>query len=153
DAMFGRARRKAARAGLAARFQVIHGSVLGIPAPEATFDRVVSAFALRNVADLPRAFDEMRRVLRPGGRATLLELSRPRPGAFARLYRAYLYELLPRLAALLGGEPGAYAYLPDSLTPFPEVEALARLMRGAGFREVRYTRLTRGIATIHEGTR
>src|SRR3989442_714151 len=54
---------------------------------------------------------------------------------------------------VVGVDPGAYAYLPDALTPFPDVDVVARLMRDAGFREVRYTRLTFGIATIHEGTR
>jgi demethylmenaquinone methyltransferase/2-methoxy-6-polyprenyl-1,4-benzoquinol methylase len=83
----------------------------------------------------------------------LLELSKPRPGVFARVYRAYFYGVLPRAAAMLGGDPAAYAYLPDSLTPFPEPGGLAELLGDAGFREVRYTLLTFGIAAIHEGAR
>lgn len=153
DAMFALAVEKARRAGLAQRFAVVQGSVLDVPAPEASFDRVVSAFTLRNVADLEGAFAEMRRVLRPGGRVVLLELSKPRPGQFARLYRAYFGGALPRLAALLGGDAEAYEYLPRSLEPFLDVDALARLLQRCGFREVRYTRLTFGIATIHEGRR
>ena len=144
---------KASRAGLSERFSVIQGTALDVPAPDRSFDRVVSAFTLRNVADLSRTFAEMRRVLRYGGRAVLLELSRPRTGPFARVYRAYFYSMLPRLATLLGGDPAAYTYLPDSLTPFPDVDALAALLQDAGFREVRYTRLTFGVATIHECAR
>lgn len=151
--MFGRALRKARRRGVGHRFVVIQGSALDIPASDASFDRVVSGFTIRNVADLSRAFGEMRRVLRPGGRAVLLELSKPRPGLFAKVYRAYLYGFLPRAASLLGGDPAAYAYLPDSLTPFPDAAALARRLQEAGFAQVRYTRLTFGIAAIHEATR
>jgi len=151
--MFDRSLQKAARRGLQERFEVVQGSVLHLPAPDASFDRVVSAFTLRNVADLGRAFEEMRRVLRPGGRAVLLELSKPPGRLFGRLYRTYLYGVLPRAAYLLGGDRAAYAYLPDSLTPFPDAAALARQLQGAGFREVRYTLLTFGIAAIHEGMR
>lgn len=151
DAMFAIARAKAARRGLAERFRAIRGSALDIPAPAGAFERVVSAFTLRNVADLSQALHEMRRVLRPGGRAVLLELSKPRDGVLARVYLAYFYGALPRLAALLGGDPAAYAYLPRSLTPFPDAAALADLLRGAGFREVRYARLSLGVAAIHEG--
>lgn len=153
SAMFARARAKAARAGLDARFALVQGSVLRLPARDASVDRIVSAFTLRNVADLTGAFTEMRRALRAGGRAVLLELSRPRPEAFARLYRAYFDAALPRLAALLGGNPGAYAYLPGSLARFPDVDELGALLQNAGFAEVRYTRLTLGIATIHEAVR
>ena len=151
--MFALALAKAARRGLRGRFDVVQGSALDIPAPDASFDRVVSAFTLRNVADLSLAFAEMRRVLRPGGRVVLLELSKPRDGTFARVYRTYLYGVLPRAASLLGGDPAAYAYLPDSLTPFPDADGLARALQAGGLRDVRYTRLTFGIAAIHEATR
>lgn len=152
-AMFARAREKVARAGLTSRVALVQGSVLQLPSPDAAFDRVVSGFTLRNVADLSRAVAEMHRVLRPGGRAVLLELSRPRPAPFARAYRAYFYGVLPRIAAFLGGDPGAYTYLPGSLTRFPDVDELGALLQNAGFRAVSYTRLSLGIATIHEGVR
>ena len=151
SAMFERSFAKAHRLGLGERFAVIQGSALDVPASDGSFDRVISGFTLRNVADLDRVLGEMRRVLRPGGRAVLLELSKPPRGMFARLYRAYFYGLLPRAASLLGGDPAAYAYLPDSLTPFPDAPALARAMQRAGFRRVRYTLLTLGAAAIHEG--
>src|SRR5919199_574940 len=151
--MFELARLKAARHGLRDRFAAVQGSSLDIPAANASFDRVVSAFTLRNVADLEITLDEMRRVLRPGGRIVLLELSKPPPGVFAHVYRTYFYGLLPRAASLLGGDPGAYAYLPDSLTPFPDADRLATLLANAGFRRIRYTRLTFGVAALHEGER
>lgn len=151
DAMFAIARGKLGRHGFAERFTAVRGSALAIPVPDASFARVVSAFTLRNVADLPAACREMRRVLRRGGRVVLLELSKPTLPLFGALYRAYFNLVLPRLAALLGGEPTAYAYLPRSLAPFPEPPALAAILRDAGFSDVRYTPLTLGVAHIHEG--
>lgn len=151
DAMFAIASEKLARRGYAERFRPIRGSVLAIPAPDASFDRVVSAFTMRNVADLPAACREMRRVLRAGGRLVLLELAKPGLPLFAAVYNAYFHGVLPRLAALLGGDPAAYAYLPRSLAPFPDPPAFAGILEDAGFRDVRYAMLALGIAAIHEG--
>lgn len=134
---------------LARRYRAVIANAESLPFPDASVDRVVSAFTLRNIGDLPRALREMRRVLRPGGRAVLLELSHPAHPLFARIYRSYFELLLPRLAALLGGDPEAYRYLPRSLRPFPDPDHLASLIREAGFRDVRYERLTLGIAAIH----
>jgi demethylmenaquinone methyltransferase/2-methoxy-6-polyprenyl-1,4-benzoquinol methylase len=148
--MFELAMAKARRAGHAARFRAIQGSALDIPSPNGAYDRVVSAFTLRNVGDLPRACAEMRRVLRPGGRAVLLELSKPTAPLFSSLYRAYFYGVVPRLAPLLGGDRAAYAYLPASLTQFPDPRGLAELLQDTGFARVRYTHLSFGVAAIHE---
>lgn len=124
-----------------------------LPLPDASVDRVVSAFTLRNIGGLPRALREMRRVLRHGGRAVLLELSHPPNATFRRVYLFYFERILPVLAALLGGEPAAYRYLPRSLTPFPTAERLAEMLREAGFADVRFERLTLGIAAIHVAQR
>ena len=120
-----------------------------LPFPDASLDRVVTGFTVRNVGDLPRALAEFRRVLRPGGRAVILELSHPRAPVFAAVYRAYFDHVAPRLAVLFGGDPAAYRYLPRSLKPFPRAEALAAMLRDAGFERVRFERLTFGIAAIH----
>lgn len=148
--MFALARGKAARRGLEARFAMVQGSVLEVPVPDAGVDRVVSAFAMRNVGELLRACVEMRRVLRPGGRAVVLELSKPLP-PFDRAYYVYFRAVLPRLARLLGGDAEAYAYLPRSLAPLPDARAFAAILGEAGFGEVRYTLLSLGAVAIHEG--
>lgn len=140
------------RGGLERRAVTVVGNAEAIPLPDASVDRIVSGFTLRNIGDLPRALREMRRVLRPGGRIALLELSHPPNALFARVYRWYFEAVAPNLAALLGGDPAAYRYLPRSLRPFPRAEVLAGMVGDAGFVDVRFERLTFGIAAIHTAT-
>jgi len=124
-------------------------SAESLPFADRSLDRVITGFTVRNVGDLPLALREFRRVLRPGGRAVILELSHPRGPLFPALYRFYFERLAPRLAALLGGDAEAYRYLPRSLKPFPRPDALAQLLLDAGFARVRFERLTLGVAAIH----
>ncbi len=129
--------------------QPLVGNAEALPLADRSIDRIVTGFTVRNVGDLPRAFAELRRVLRPGGRVVILELSHPGSRAFARLYSFYFERIVPAVAALLGGDRDAYRYLPRSLQPFPGPERLAALLKDAGFDSVRFERLTFGIAAIH----
>jgi demethylmenaquinone methyltransferase / 2-methoxy-6-polyprenyl-1,4-benzoquinol methylase len=131
------------------RVRALVGTAESLPLPDGSVDRIVSGFTVRNVGDLGRAFAEFRRVLRPRGRAVVLELSHPTGPAFARLYSFYLERIAPAVAGLLGGDREAYRYLPRSLRPFPEPERLAAMLREAGFTTVTYERLSLGIAAIH----
>jgi demethylmenaquinone methyltransferase/2-methoxy-6-polyprenyl-1,4-benzoquinol methylase len=131
------------------RIRAVVGSAESLPLPDTSVDRIVTGFAVRNVGDLGRAFTEFRRVLRPGGRAVVLELSHPSNPAFARLYSFYFDRIAPAVAGLLGGDREAYRYLPRSLRPFPEAERLAAMLRDAGFERVTIERLSLGIAAIH----
>ncbi|HUQ16571.1 MAG TPA: ubiquinone/menaquinone biosynthesis methyltransferase [Candidatus Saccharimonadales bacterium] len=124
-------------------------NVHALPLRDGSVDRVVSGFTVRNVGDLPSAFRELRRVLRPGGRLVVLELSHPPRRLFALTYRAYFEQVAPRLAAALGGDPDAYRYLPRSLRAFPGADELATVIRSVGFVQVRYERLFFGIAALH----
>ncbi|TMB63540.1 MAG: ubiquinone/menaquinone biosynthesis methyltransferase [Chloroflexi bacterium] len=148
-AMLERARHRAARRGLAARYETARADGQRLPYPNASFDRVVASFTVRNFGDLGAGLREMRRVLRPGGRAVILELSTPRNPLVRATYRAYFGGLVPRLAVLLGGDRDAYRYLPRSVAAFPSPERLAALLREAGFARVRFERLTLGAATLH----
>jgi demethylmenaquinone methyltransferase / 2-methoxy-6-polyprenyl-1,4-benzoquinol methylase len=88
-------------------------------------------------------------VLRPGGRAVVLELSHPPGALFSRVYSFYFERIAPAIAALLGGDREAYRYLPRSLRPFPDPDRVAAMLREAGFGRVIVERLTLGIAAIH----
>jgi demethylmenaquinone methyltransferase/2-methoxy-6-polyprenyl-1,4-benzoquinol methylase len=132
-----------------ARVRPLVGNAEALPLPDASIDRIVSGFTVRNVGDLGRAFAELRRVLRPDGRAVVLELSHPPSPVFAQLFALYFSFLLPALARLLGGDGRAYRYLPESLRSFPDAERLAAMLRDAGFSTVTYERVTFGIAAIH----
>lgn len=141
---------RAERAGLASRYRRLIASVEALPFPDGSFDVAVAGFVIRNVANIPRGLREMRRVLRPGGRAVILDLHTPRNPVVRRLYRAYSL-VSPRLAAALGSDESAYRYLPRSIEAFYDPEMLANLLREAGFDRVRFERLTFGVAAIHVG--
>ncbi|TAK36126.1 MAG: class I SAM-dependent methyltransferase [Chloroflexota bacterium] len=132
---------------------LLAGDALNLPFPDQSFDLVISGFVIRNVADIAQAFHEMRRVLRPGGRVVCLEITHPRPGLFARLFRLYFYRLVPLLGSLIARDFDAYRYLPNSLTSFPPADGLARLMEGAGLVDVQYQLLSGGSVAVHRGYR
>jgi demethylmenaquinone methyltransferase/2-methoxy-6-polyprenyl-1,4-benzoquinol methylase len=144
------AERRAARAGVGARYDRLIASVESLPFAGGVFDVAMAGFVIRNVGDIPVGLREMRRVLRPGGRAVILDLHTPSNPTVRRLYRTYSF-ISPRLAAALGSDPEAYRYLPRSIEAFYDPEALATLVRNAGFTRVRFERLTFGIAAIHVG--
>jgi demethylmenaquinone methyltransferase/2-methoxy-6-polyprenyl-1,4-benzoquinol methylase len=144
------AERRAGKAGLGPRYERLIASVESLPFADGVFDVAVAGFVIRNVGDIPMGLREMRRVLRAGGRAVILDLHTPRNPTVRRFYRAYS-SLSPRLAAAVGGDPDAYRYLPRSIEAFYDPEALAALLRNAGFSRVRFERLTFGVAAIHVG--
>jgi demethylmenaquinone methyltransferase/2-methoxy-6-polyprenyl-1,4-benzoquinol methylase len=143
--------RRRAAARLDPRLAPLLASAAALPFADASFDRVVAGFTVRNFGDLAVGLREMRRVLRTGGRAAILEFSTPPSPFIGIAYRLYLHQLVPRIAALLGGDAAAYRYLPRSVAAFPDADGLAERMRDAGFARVRYERLTFGVAAIHVG--
>jgi len=146
-------RGKVARAGLSSRIQLQVAPAEALPLPGSDFDAVTIAFGLRNVPDRPQALREMHRVLRPGGRAVILEFTTPPGRLFRRLYLWYFHRVLPRVGRLVSGHATAYSYLPASVADFPPPEGLATWMREAGFTEVAYRLLTGGIVGIHVGVK
>ena len=143
------ARAKAERAGVDVRF--VEADALALPFADASFDAITVAFGFRNFADYGRGLAEFQRVLAPGGRAVILEFPPPPKGFLGRAYRFYFWRLLPWIGGVISGKPEAYRYLPSSVERFPEPERLAEMMRAAGFAEVRWRRLTGGIAAVHVG--
>jgi demethylmenaquinone methyltransferase/2-methoxy-6-polyprenyl-1,4-benzoquinol methylase len=120
-----------------------------LPFQRETFDAVTVAFGIRNVAETDRAFREIARVLKPGGRLVCLEFSEPKQGALRLLYKMYSRAVLPRIGNLISGSSEAYTYLPESVARFRSREDLAGDMRRAGFSDVRYVDLTLGIVCVH----
>ncbi|MBN2108124.1 MAG: bifunctional demethylmenaquinone methyltransferase/2-methoxy-6-polyprenyl-1,4-benzoquinol methylase UbiE [Deltaproteobacteria bacterium] len=127
----------------------ICGDAQRIACTGSSFDVVLIGFGLRNLVDKEQGLREMLRVLRPGGRLVCLEFSTPVWPWFRLLYDFYSRSIIPTAGLLIAGSREAYEYLPDSIKKFPLPDDLAALMQAAGFRQVRYTRLTNGIAAIH----
>jgi demethylmenaquinone methyltransferase/2-methoxy-6-polyprenyl-1,4-benzoquinol methylase len=121
--------------------------------PDCSFDVVTISFGIRNVSDVPAALAEMYRVLRPGGRALILEFSLPRNPLIRKMYLFYFRHILPRLGAAISGDAHAYRYLNQTVETFPYGENFCSLMRDAGFSEVDESPLTFGVATIYQGDR
>jgi demethylmenaquinone methyltransferase/2-methoxy-6-polyprenyl-1,4-benzoquinol methylase len=113
----------------------------------------VVSFGIRNVASLDESLREALRVLVPGGRFVILELSTPRVRILRALYQLYFHQVLPRVGGLISGHRTAYEYLPRSVASFPVEEELARRMEAAGFDKVSWSSLSLGVAAIHVGER
>jgi demethylmenaquinone methyltransferase / 2-methoxy-6-polyprenyl-1,4-benzoquinol methylase len=141
EAMLERAR------GKDAPIEWVRGDMLALPFGDASFDAATVGFGVRNVEDIERAFVELRRVLRPGGRIGILEITRPR-GLLAPFYKLWFDGVIPLLGKLLPGG-SAYTYLPASVRRFPGPEDLSKLIEGAGFRDVRYRLFAGGIVALH----
>ncbi|HMO82282.1 MAG TPA: bifunctional demethylmenaquinone methyltransferase/2-methoxy-6-polyprenyl-1,4-benzoquinol methylase UbiE [Pyrinomonadaceae bacterium] len=131
----------------------VEGDALSLSYPDSTFDAVSIAFGLRNLANVEAGLCEMRRVLKPGARLVILEFSSPVLPGFRGLFRIYFNKVLPRVGGFVSGERGAYEYLPDSVSKFPDQKGLSTMMEATGFTEVEFTNLTGGIAAIHTGIR
>ena len=123
-----------------------------LPFPDACFDCVTVGFGLRNMTHKDVALAEMVRVLRPGGRAFVLEFSRVR-NALAPLYDLYSFKVLPWLGARVAGDAAAYRYLAESIRRHPDQAALAEMMRSAGFAQVEVFNLAAGVVAVHKGLR
>lgn len=126
------------------------GNALALPVADGEFDAATIAFGLRNLSDFEAGFRELRRVVRPGGTVVCLELSMPRPHAWARTYHGLFRRVAPALGGLFG-QRDAYRYLPDSLDGFPDPRELALAMRRAGLAEVTWRRLALGTVALHRG--
>jgi demethylmenaquinone methyltransferase/2-methoxy-6-polyprenyl-1,4-benzoquinol methylase len=143
------ARRKAAAGG--GHIHFLEADALSLPFRDDSLDAVTVAFGFRNLAHYDRGVEEMRRVLKSGGCLGILEFSRVRGPVFGPIFRFYFRRVLPRLGTWVSGVAGPYRYLPDSVSVFPDQDALAEKIRAAGFRNVSYVNFTGGVAALHLG--
>ena len=124
-----------------------------LPLPDCAVDRVSIAFGLRNCTDKAAVLTEARRVLRPGGRFFCLEFSHLHVAALQPLYDAWSFRVLPLLGRCVARDEASYRYLAESIRTFPDQDALAGMLRDAGFARVTVCNLSGGIAAIHSGWR
>jgi demethylmenaquinone methyltransferase / 2-methoxy-6-polyprenyl-1,4-benzoquinol methylase len=129
----------------------VEGDLLALPFEDGSFDAATVGFGVRNVADLERGLAELARVLVPGARLGILEITTP-SGLLAPFYRVWFDRIVPLLGKLLKGG-AAYSYLPASVRRFPGPEELADLMRGAGLHGVEYRTFAGGIVALHAGAK
>lgn len=125
---------------------------LALPLKDATFDAATISFGLRNVADPIRCLNELRRVVRPGGRLVVCEFSRPVWAPFRTVYVEYLMRALPAVATAVSSSPDAYVYLAESIRAWPDQAGLAALMQQAGWADVSWRNLSGGIVALHRAT-
>jgi demethylmenaquinone methyltransferase/2-methoxy-6-polyprenyl-1,4-benzoquinol methylase len=131
----------------------ITADTLQLPFADATFDTITAGFVIRNVSDIPAAFRELYRVTKPGGRFAMLEVARPRLAVVRWGHRLYFEEVMPRIARLLGADPVAYRYLPESSRHFPDPPVIADMLRATGWTDVTYRHLPPNAVALHIAVR
>jgi demethylmenaquinone methyltransferase / 2-methoxy-6-polyprenyl-1,4-benzoquinol methylase len=149
--MLAIANEKTATLGL--RVPYVEADAMQLSFADESFDAVTIAFGLRNLSNFKDGLLELRRVLKPGGKLAVLEFSAPLVPGFKSLFNFYFTSILPRIGGAISGSRGAYEYLPDSVSKFPDQKKLAELIAETGFTDVEYKNLTGGIAAIHTGSR
>jgi demethylmenaquinone methyltransferase/2-methoxy-6-polyprenyl-1,4-benzoquinol methylase len=133
------------------RCAFLQGDALRLPFADGSFDVVTVGYGLRNIADIPAALAEMRRVLAPGGRAVILDFGKPSSPVAGALYGAFLHTMMPAVGWLFHGDPDTYLYIPESLKKFPAQRGVETLMREAGFSNARYENRLLGTMGINIG--
>ena len=151
EGMLAVMREKVGKAGLADMISIEEGDGEALRFPDNTFDRVTIAFGIRNFENREKGLREMLRVLKPGGRLVILELSRPENKIIRWFYDLYFLHILPKIGGKVSGDKAAYAYLPASVAAFPGKKEFSATMRKAGFRTVTHKAFTLGICRMYTG--
>ena len=142
---------KAAKAGLSQVVRFMAADAMNLPFADNSFDGVTTGFAMRNVVDIEKAFAEMNRVVKPGGKVVCLEVARPRWAVVRFGHQLYFNRIVPLIGKLISGNAEAYTYLPESAKNFPPPEKLKQIMERAGLEQVSYKLYGLGAAAIHVG--
>ncbi|CAM4221824.1 demethylmenaquinone methyltransferase [Paenibacillus tarimensis] len=145
--------KKLDKEGLDSQISLVQGNAMSLPYPDHSFDYATIGFALRNVPDLHKVLQEMRRVVKPGGKVVCLELSKPTWQPFKGIYYFYFRRLLPLVGKLVAKSYEQYKWLPESLVAFPDRHELKAIFEQNGLRQVEAYPLTGGIAALHIGTK
>ena len=140
---------KVAHKDIEDRIRYVQGDAENISFPDRHFEAAMVGFGIRNVTNVKKGFEEMYRVLKPGGKMMCLEFSKPTFLPFRKLYDFYSFYIMPFLGELMAGSRGAYTHLPESIRMFPMPDELSELLKEIGFSRINYKKLTNGIAVIH----
>jgi len=151
-AMLREGRRRLIDAGVAGNLAITQLDAQNLPFAPSSFHCITMAFGLRNVTDKQAALESMLSVLKPGGKAMILEFSEPTP-ALKPVYDLYSFQILPLLGKVVAGDQSSYQYLAESIRMHPNQESLLGMMRKAGFEQCRYHNLAGGIVALHIGYR
>lgn len=131
--------------------EFVQGDATELPFAEGTFDAVTTSFGLRNMQSPKAALSEFHRVLKPGGRLLICEVSKPPVGVVRKGHDAYVRFVIPTLARVASSNPEAYRYFVESIRDWPDQETLSQWIRGAGFTRVAHRNLTMGAVALHRG--
>lgn len=154
EEMLSEARKKIQKQGLEKRISLEKGDAenLTMVASESV-DAATVAFGVRNFENIERGLSEIYRTLRPGGKLVVLEFSMPKNRLVRWVYRQYAHRLLPRIGGMISKDKQAYTYLPDSVEEFPAPERFAEILKGVGFKSVKLSSQSFGIAYIYDATK
>jgi len=149
--MLRRGRERLTDNGIAGNIEYVQANAECLPFPDNTFDCITIAFGLRNVTDKDKALRSMYRILKPGGRVLVLEVSKPVAPGLAPIYDIYSFKLLPLMGKLIAKDAESYQYLAESIRMHPDQQTLKGMMEEAGFSKTKYHNLTGGIVALHKG--
>lgn len=142
---------KVEKLGLNNQISLVQGNAMSLPFEDNSFDYVTIGFGLRNVPDYLQVLQEMRRVVKPGGKVVCLEVSKPTWQPFKAMYNLYFERILPLMGKLVAKRFEEYKWLPESLKLFPDRMQLVKMFEQAGLQQVNAYPLTGGVAALHMG--
>ncbi len=149
--MLQKAREKCLDTGIFNNIEFVVADAQALPFPDHSMDAITMGFGLRNVTEPEKALREMARVLKPGGRAIILEFSKPAYDWLNTLYDQYSFNIIPKLGAWIANDEESYRYLVESIRMHPDQETLKSLFLSAGFDSADYINIMGGIVAIHRG--
>ena len=151
EAMLVAGRQRAEAEKMAESLDWVVGDAMALPFPSNRFDVYTISFGIRNVTRIADALAEAYRVLRPGGRLMVLEFSQIPNDLMQKVYDLYSFNIIPVMGQIVAGDRDSYQYLVESIRKFPDQESFAKMIRQAGFGQVKYRNLTMGVAALHSG--
>lgn len=151
EKMIGCGLAKIRSAKLDDRIQLMQADCLDLPFDDDSFDVITVAYGVRNFEKLQQGYNEMARVMKPGGMLVVIELSTPTSRLVLPFYKLYTRHIIPMLGRIVSKDVRAYTYLPESIAAVPQGHAMLSLMEKAGFKQTRHLPLTFGTCTIYIG--